>query len=145
MLFAYDVTNKYVTTSTEKGKPPRELWFGIVPIPDYLRPFAAEGYVRWSMSKHNMAPRIEKCALMGITRKFPTVTISVLLAKTRKIVERQGLQWMDGPDKTGSDGVSNENLGVEPSKSESVVRRGAPALEMQELEPEEHPASQERE
>ena len=48
MLFACDVTNKSVTTSTDGSKSPYELWFGKFPTPDYLRPFVAVGYARRS-------------------------------------------------------------------------------------------------
>ena len=57
MLFACDVTNKSVTTSTDGGKSPYELWFGKFPIADHLRPFEAMGYARRSVSEHKMAPK----------------------------------------------------------------------------------------
>ena len=44
MLFACDVTNKSVTTSTDGGKSPYELWFGKFPTADHLRPFGAVRY-----------------------------------------------------------------------------------------------------
>ena len=44
MRFAGDVTNKSVTTSTDGGKSPYELWFGKFPTADHLRPFGAVGY-----------------------------------------------------------------------------------------------------
>ena len=56
--------------------------------------------------------------------------------------KRQGVQWADGPDKTGSNGVSDEDLGVKPSEDESVGRRGSLQLGVQELELEQQPASQ---
>ena len=40
--------------------------------------------------------------------------------------KRQAVQWNDGPDKTGSNGVGDEDLGVKPGEDESVGRRGAP-------------------
>ena len=39
--------------------------------------------------------------------------------------KRQVVQWIDGPGKTGSDGVGDEDLGVKPGEDESVGRRGA--------------------
>ena len=57
-------------------------------------------------------------------------------------MERRAVQWIDGPDKTGSDGVGDEDLGMKPSENESVVRRGAPQIDVQKMEPEEQPASQ---
>ncbi|CAN0151932.1 unnamed protein product, partial [Ascophyllum nodosum] len=68
MLFACDVTNKLVTTSTDGGKSPYELWFGKFPTADHLRPFGAVGYARQSVREHKMAPKGEKCVFMGIPR-----------------------------------------------------------------------------
>ena len=101
MLFACDVTNKSVTTSTDECKSPYELWFEKFPTADHLRPFGAVGYVQWNVRDHKMAPEGEKCVFMGIPRDFPTGTVSVLLVRTRKIVERQAVQWVDGHRKTG--------------------------------------------
>ena len=52
---------------------------------------------------------------------------------------------IDGPDKTGSNGVGIEDLGVKPSEDESAVKRGAPQLDVQELELEQQQVSQESE
>ena len=54
------------------------------------------------------------------------------------------MQWTDGPDKTGSNGVGDEDIGVKPGEDESVGRRGDLQLDLQELELEQQPASQER-
>ena len=142
MLFTRDVTNKSVMKSTVEEKSPYELWFGTAPIPDHLRPFGAVGYIRRGVCEHKMAPREEKCAFMGILPKFPSSTVSVLLVKTRNIVERQAVQWIHGSDKTGSVGFGDEDLDVKPSENESAVGRGAPLIDVQKLEPEEQPASQ---
>ena len=48
--------------------------------------------------------------------------------------KREAAQWTDGPGKTGSDGVGDEDLGVKPCDDESVGKRGAPQLEINELE-----------
>ena len=101
MLFACNVTNKSVTTSTDGGKSPYELWFGKFSIADYLRPFEAVGYARQSVREHKMAPKEDKCVFMGIPRNFPTGAVSVLLVRTKNIVESQAVQWIDGPKKTG--------------------------------------------
>ncbi|CAN0452183.1 unnamed protein product, partial [Ascophyllum nodosum] len=85
MLFACDVTNKSVTTSTNEGKSPYELWFGKSPTAYHLRPFGTVGYARQSVREHKMAPKGEKCVFMGILRNFPTGTVSVLLVRSRNI------------------------------------------------------------
>ena len=58
--------------------------------------------------------------------------------------KQQAVQWVDEPDKTGSNGVGDEDLGVKPGEDESVGRRGALQLEVQELNLEQQPALQER-
>ena len=40
---------------------------------------------------------------MEIPPNFPSGTVSMLLVNTINIVENQAVQWIDGPDKTGSD------------------------------------------
>ena len=57
--------------------------------------------------------------------------------------KRQAVQWIDGPEKTGSNGFGNEDLGVKPGEDESGGGRGALQLEVQELELEQQPVSQE--
>ena len=52
------------------------------------------------------------------------------------------MQWVDGLDKTVSDGVSNEDLGAKPGGDELVVKRRAPQLDVQELELEQQPGPQ---
>ena len=48
--------------------------------------------------------------------------------------KRQAGQWIGGFGKTGSDGVGDKGLGVKPGEDESVGKRGAPQLEVQEQE-----------
>ena len=60
MLFACDVTNKSVTTSTDGGSSPYELWFGKFPTADHLRPSGAVGYARRSLRERKMALKGEK-------------------------------------------------------------------------------------
>ena len=133
MLFACDVTNKSVTTSTDGGKSPYELWFGKFPTADHLRPFGAVGHARQSVREHKMAPKGEKCVFMGIPRNFPTGTVSVLFVRTRNIVERQAVQWIDGPEKTGGDGTGSDDRGMKSAGDEIIVERGTPQLNVQKL------------
>ena len=136
MLFACEVTNKSVTTSTDGGKSSYELWFGKFPIADHSRQFGAVGHARRSVREHKMAPKGEKCVFMGIPRNFPTSTVSVLLVSTRKIVERQAVQWVDGSKKTGGDGTGSDNRGMKSAGDWTVIERGTPQLNVQELGPE---------
>ena len=71
MLFACDVTNKSVTTSTGGGKSPYELWFGKFPTADHVRPFGAVGYARQKVREHKMAPKGEKCVFMWFPATSP--------------------------------------------------------------------------
>ena len=133
VLFACDVTNKSVTTSTDGGKSPYELWFGKLPTADHLRPFGAVGYARQRVREHKMAPKGEKRVFMGILRNFPTGTVRVLLVRTRNIVERQAVQWVDGLKKTGGDGTGSDDRGMKSAGDETIVERGTPQLNVQEL------------
>ncbi|CAN0391894.1 unnamed protein product [Ascophyllum nodosum] len=136
VLFACDITNKPVTTSTDGHKSPYELWFGKFPTADHLRPFGAVGYARQKLREHKMVPKGEKCVFMGIPHNFPTGTVSVLLVRTRKIVERQAVQWVDGPKKTGGDGTGSDDRGMKSAGDGTIVERGTPQLNVQELEQE---------
>ena len=133
MLSAYHVTNKSVTMSTDEGKSPYEVWFGKFPTADHLRPFEVVGYARRSVREHKMAPKGEKCVSIGIPRNFPTGTVSVLIVRTRKIVERQAVQWVDGHKKTGGDGTSSDDRGMKSAEDGTIVERGTPQLNVQEL------------
>ena len=133
MLFACDVTNKSVTTSTDGGKSPYELWFGKFPTADHLRPFGAVGYARPSVREHKMAPKGEKCVFMRIPRKFPTGTVSVLLGRTRNIVERQAVQWVGGLKNTGGDRTGSDDRGMKSAGDGTIAERGTPQLNVQEL------------
>ena len=133
MLFACDVTNKSVTTSTDGGRSPYKVWFKKFPTADHLRPFGAVGYARQSVREHKMAPKGEKCVFMGIPRNFPTGTVSVLLVRSRNIVERQAVQWIDGPKKTGGDGTGSDDRGMKSTGDEIIVERGTPQFNVQKL------------
>ena len=123
MLFACDVTNKSVTTSTDGGKSPYELWFGKLPTADHLRPVGAVGYARQRVREHKMVPKGEKCVVMGIPRNFLTGTVIVLLVRTRNIVERQAVQWVNGPKKTGGAGTGSDDRGMKREGLRSSMSR----------------------
>ena len=133
MHFACDVTNKSVTTPTDGSKSPYELWFEKFPTADHLRPFGAVGYARRNVHEHKMATKGEKCVFMGIPRNFLTGTVSVLLVRTRKIVKRQAVQWVDGHKKTGDDGTGGDDRGMKSAGDGTIVKRGTPQLNFQEL------------
>ena len=70
---------------------------------------------------------------MGIPRNFPTGTVSALLVRTRNIVERQAAQWIDGPKKTGGDGTGSDDRRMKSAGDKTIVERGTPQLNIQEL------------
>ena len=53
--------------------------------------------------------------------------------RTSKIVERQAVQWVDGPRKTGSDGTGSDDRGMKSAGNGTIVERGIPQLNVQEL------------
>ena len=53
--------------------------------------------------------------------------------RTRKVVERQAVQWVDGPKKTGGDGTGSDDRSMESAGDGTIVERGTPQLNVQEL------------
>ena len=53
--------------------------------------------------------------------------------RTRKIVERQAVQWVDGPKKTGGDDTGSDDRGMKSAGDGTIVERGTPQLNVQEL------------
>ena len=53
--------------------------------------------------------------------------------RTRKIVERQAVQWVDGPKKTGGDGTGSDDRGMKSAGDDTTVEKGTPQLNVQEL------------
>lgn len=62
---------------------------------------------------------------------FPPLRVSVLLVKTRKIVERRAVQGFEGPNKIwgGSDGICNRGMKLE----RRWTKRKPPQPDVQEL------------
>ena len=81
--------------------------------------------IRWRQKERNAYS-------WGIPRNFPTGAVSVLLVRTRNIVERQAVQWVDGPKKTGGDGTGSDR-GMKSAADGTIVERGTPQLNVQEL------------
>ena len=74
--------------------------------------------IRWRQKERNAYS-------WGIPRNFPTSTVSVLLVRTRNIVERQAVQWVDGPKKTGGDGTGSDR-DMKSAADGTIVERGTP-------------------
>ena len=70
---------------------------------------------------------------MGVPRNFPTGTVRVLLERTRTTVKRQAVQWIAGPKKTRGDGTGSEDRGMKSVRDGTIVERGTPQLNVQEL------------
>ena len=60
-------------------------------------------------------------------------------ARLQAKAKRQAVQWINGPDKTSSDGIGDKDLGGKPGNDESVGKRGTPHLKVQGLELEQPP------
>ena len=48
-------------------------------------------------------------------------------------MERQAVQWIDGPKMTGGDGTGSDDCGMKSTGDEIIVERGTPQLTGQEL------------
>ena len=70
---------------------------------------------------------------MGIPRNFPTGTVSVLFVRTRHIVERQAVKWVDGLKKTGGDGTGSDDRGMKSAGDGTIVERETPQINVQKL------------
>ena len=58
--------------------------------------------------------------------------------RTRKIVERQAVQWVDGPKKAGGEGTGSDDRGMKSAVDGTIVKRGTPQLNVQGLGQEQH-------
>ena len=63
----------------------------------------------------------------------PKTTDERASARTRKIVERQAVQWVDGPKKTGRDDTGRDDRGMKSAGDGTIIERGTPQLNVQEL------------
>ena len=63
----------------------------------------------------------------------PKTTDERASARTRKIVERQAVQWVDGPKKTGGDDTGRDDRGMKSAGDGTIIERGTPQLNVQEL------------
>ena len=48
-------------------------------------------------------------------------------------MERQAVQWVDGPKKTGGDGTGSDYRGMKSEGDGTIVETGTPQLNVQEL------------
>ena len=53
--------------------------------------------------------------------------------RTRKIVERQAVEWVGGPKNTGGGGTGSDDRGMKSAGDVNIVERGTPQLNVQEL------------
>lgn len=72
------------------------------------------------MRENEIVPKRRNCVFMGIPRNFPTGTVRV---------ERQAVEWVDGPDKTGGDGAGNGDRSIKLAGEGPIVERESPELE----------------
>ena len=68
----------------------------------------------------------------------PKKTYERASVRTRKIVERQAVQWVDGPKKTGGDGTGSNDRGMKSAGDETIIERRTPQLNVQEMGQEQH-------
>ena len=63
----------------------------------------------------------------------PAKTDERASVRTRKIMERQAVQWVDGPEKTGGDGTGSDDRDMKSARDGTIVERGTPQLNVQKL------------
>ena len=64
---------------------------------------------------------------------MPKKTDERASVRTRKIVERQAVQSVDGPKTTGGDGTDSDDRGMKSAGDGTIIERGTPQLNIQEL------------
>ena len=64
---------------------------------------------------------------------MPKTTDERASVRTKKIVERQPVQWVDGPKKTGGDDTGSDDRGMKSAGDGTIVERATPQLNVQEL------------
>ena len=76
----------------------------------------------------------ETCFQAKVKRHaVPTTTDEWASVRTRKIVERQAVQWVDGPKKTGGDDTGSDGRGMKSAGDGTIVERKTPQINIPEL------------
>ena len=76
----------------------------------------------------------ETCFQAKVKRHaVPKKTDERASVRTRKIVKRQAVQWVDGPKKTGGDGTGSDDRGMKSAGDGAIIERRTPQLDVQEL------------
>ena len=76
----------------------------------------------------------ETCFQAKVKRHaVPKKTDERASVRTGKIAERQAVQWVDGPKKSGGDGTGSNDRGMKSAGDGIIVERGTPQLNVQEL------------
>ena len=92
------------TTSNANGITPYQMWYNRSPPLNLLHPFGTVDYLRRMKRKHKLAPRGEKCLMMGIAQNHPSSTFRVLNINTGEIAIRQNVLWHpETPEVRGDD------------------------------------------
>ena len=69
-----------------------------------LHPFGTVGYLKRIKRKHDLAPRGEKCLMMGIAQNYPSSTFRVLNVNKGEIAIRQNVSWHPEKPEVREDG-----------------------------------------
>ena len=93
MNYACDMSNMCVTSSLGGDTSPYEKWYGEKPSLQHVRPFGTVGYARGGKRAHKLAPKGEKCIMLGLAHNHPRDTVKVLIVRSGEVVHRQNISW----------------------------------------------------
>ena len=86
--YSTDMKNMCATAFNENGITPYHMWYSRSPSLNLLYPFGTVGYLRRMKREHMLAPRGEKCLMMGIAQNHPRSIFRVINVKTGEIAIR---------------------------------------------------------
>ena len=117
MRYACDMSNMCVTASLDQGVTPHELWYGDKPSLSGIIPFGTVGYMRHHNPPNKLAPRGNKCILLGTAMDRPAHTYRVRDLTTGSVVLRQSVTWHPSPQAQVSTSAKPGGVGYKNSSS----------------------------
>ena len=125
--YSTDVTNMYATTSNANGITPYQMWYIRSPPLNLLHPFGTVSYLRRMKRGHKLAPRGEKCLMIGIAQNHPSSTFRAVNVNNDKVIIGQNASWHPETPEVRGDGDQTAPSGRE---STTVKQMPQPSLEV---------------
>ena len=91
--YACDMSNMCATSSREGGTLSYEKWYDNKPSLQHVRPFGTVGYARNGKRTNKLAPKGEKCIMLGLAHNPLRDTVMVLIVRSGEVDHRQNISW----------------------------------------------------